>query len=320
MHAFTRASLLRDPVKIGTSGWSYDDWVGPFYQTNEKPKWLDYYATFFKTVEINSTYYRIPNQKLTNIWIEKGLKYEGFEYSLKFPRFYELDELEALSSEFESTVLAPIEQNELLGAVLVQLTPYVKRIEHGYRTDNLEKLDAFFSKLHTDEYAYFVEFRHISWLDIDRHALEPATKEVLERNNVGLCIVDGPSFPTVIIESATRTSAYVRLHGRNAEEWFKRHKGEDPDRSVRYDYAYTKAELMPWKERINQLQSDFGGAKPVRVYFNNHPHGNAPRNALTLMELLGMRESRSDAQETARSAGPTTLQDWTRTNNRELMR
>jgi uncharacterized protein YecE (DUF72 family) len=184
----------------------------------------------------------------------------------------------------------------------------------------LEKLDAFFSKLHTDEYAYFVEFRHISWLDIDRHALEPATKEVLERNNVGLCIVDGPSFPTVITESATRTSAYVRLHGRNADEWFKRHKGEDPDRSVRYDYAYTKAELKPWKERINQLQSNFGGAKPVRVYFNNHPHGNAPRNALMLMELLGLRESRSDAQETARSAGPTTLQDWTLTNDRGRMR
>jgi uncharacterized protein YecE (DUF72 family) len=110
------------------------------------------------------------------------------------------------------------------------------------------------------------------------------------------------------------------LHGRNAEEWFKRHKGEDPDRSVRYNYAYTKEELTPWKEHINQLQTDFDGAKPVWVYFNNHPRGNAPRNALTLMELLGMRQSKSNAQETARSAGPTTLQDWTLTDDRELMR
>ena len=314
MHAFTRASHLRDPIKIGTSGWSYDDWVGPFYQTSEKPKWLEYYATLFKTVEINSTYYRIPNQKLANIWIEKGLKHEGFEYSLKFPRFYELDELDAVSSEFENVVVSPIEQNELLGAILVQLTPYVKRIEHGYRTDNLEKLDAFFSKLHTDDYAYFVEFRHVSWLDVDRHELEPATKEVLERHNVGLCVVDGPSFPTVITDSATRTGAYIRLHGRNTEEWFKRHKGEDPERSVRYNYAYTEEELIPWKERITQIETDFGSAKPIWVYFNNHPRGNAPRNALMLMELLGMRRAKSDAEEKVRSSGPTTLQDWTYRN------
>jgi uncharacterized protein YecE (DUF72 family) len=311
MHAFTRASLLRNQIKIGTSGWSYDDWVGPFYQSDEKPKWLDYYANLFQTVEINSTYYRIPNQRLTDIWIEKGLKHEGFKYSLKFPRFYELDELDALASQFENTVVAPIGQNELLGAILVQLTPYVKRIEHGYRTDNLEKLDAFFSRLHTDEYSYFVEFRHLSWLDVTRHDLELGTKEMLERNNVGLCIVDGPSFPTVITDLTARTGAYVRLHGRNTEEWFKKHKGENPDRSIRYDYTYTDEELVPWKERITKIQADLGSTKPIWVYFNNHPRGNAPRNALTLMELLGMRQSDGDAEEKAKSPSATTLQDWT---------
>ena len=133
-----------------------------------------------------------------------------------------------LATEFEQAVVSPIHLNELLGAILVQLTPYVKRIEHGYRTDNLEKLDAFFNKLHTDDYSYFVEFRHVSWLDVTRQDLEPGIKEVLERNNVGLCIVDGPSFPTVITDSVTRSGAYIRLHGRNTEEWFKKHKGEGP--------------------------------------------------------------------------------------------
>ena len=310
MGAFTRASHLRDQIKIGTSGWSYDDWVGPFYPNNEKPKWLDYYASFFQTVEINSTYYSIPHQRLTDIWIEKGKKYEGFEYSLKFPRFYELNELDALATEFEHAVVTPIYQNELLGAILVQLTPYVKRIEHGYRTDNLEKLDAFFNKLSTDEYSYFVEFRHVSWLDASRQELEPGTKEMLERNNIGLCIVDGPSFPTVITEAATRTGAYIRLHGRNAEEWFKKHNAEGPDRSTRYDYTYTEEELEPWKERITEMKADLGGTQPVWVYFNNHPRGNAPHNALTLMELLGIRASESDAEEKAKSPSPTTLQDW----------
>jgi uncharacterized protein YecE (DUF72 family) len=310
VHAFTRADHLRNQVKIGTSGWSYDDWVGPFYPSDEKPKWLDYYATLFQTVEINSTYYRIPNQRLTDIWIEKGLKHEGFKYSLKFPRFYELNELEITASQFENTVVSPIQQNELLGAVLVQLTPYVKRIEHGYRTDNLEKLDAFLSRLNTDEYAYFVEFRHVSWLDVTRQDLEPATKEMLDRNNVGLCVVDGPSFPTVITDSASRTGAYVRLHGRNTDEWFKKHTGEDLERSTRYDYSYTEEELVPWKERIIKMQADLGGTKPVWVYFNNHPRGNAPRNALMFKQLLGMSQSEGDAQEKSKSPGTTTLQDW----------
>ncbi|MFZ0012419.1 MAG: DUF72 domain-containing protein [Halobacteriota archaeon] len=310
MHEFTRASRLRNQVRVGTSGWSYDDWVGPFYQSDEKPKWLDFYANVFPTVEINSTYYRIPNQKLTDIWIEKGMKHEGFEYSLKFPRFYELEDLHDLASEFENTVVSPISQNQLLGAILIQLTPYVKRIEHGYRTDNLEKLDALLAALHTDDYAYFVEFRHASWLDSARLDFEPGTKAMLERNNVTPCIVDGPSFPTVIVDSAAKTGAYVRLHGRNTEEWFKRHRGDDPDRSQRYDYSYTEQELVPWKERVTKMKTDPGGTEPVWVYFNNHPRGNAPRNALMLMQLLGIGQSAVDAEETVKRPSPTTLQDW----------
>lgn len=133
---------------------------------------------------------------------------------------------------------------------------------------------------------------------------------MLERNNVKPCIVDGPSFPTVIADSAVKTGAYVRLHGRNAEEWFKRHRGDDPDRSQRYDYSYTEQELVPWKERITKIKTDLGGTEPVWVYFNNHPRGNAPRNALMLMQLLGIGQSAVDTEETAKRPSPTTLQDW----------
>ena len=311
MHEFMRASRLRDQIRVGTSGWSYDDWVGPFYPTNERPKWLDFYANLFPTVEVNSTYYRIPNSKLVDIWIEKGLKHEGFEYSLKFPRFYELDDLHDLGAEFENTVVAPISQNQLLGAILIQLTPYVKRIEHGYRTDNLEKLDTLLAGLHTDDYAYFVEFRHVSWLDGARLDFEPGTKSMLARHNVTPCIVDGPSFPTLTTNLAAKKGAYIRLHGRNTDEWFKRHRGDEFDRSKRYEYTYTEEELLPWKERISTIETDLGGAKPVWVYFNNHPQGNAPRNALMLMELLEIGQA-ADAKERVKHPSPTTLEDWDR--------
>jgi len=309
MHEFTQAYELRSPIRVGTSGWSYEDWVGSFYQTTERQKWLDFYANFFKTVEINSTYYRVSGQKLVDIWIQKALKHEGFEYSLKFPRFYELDDLDTLATEFENTVVFPLHQNNLLGAILVQLTPYVKRIEHGYRTGNLEKLALFLNKLSTDDYTYFVEFRHASWLDNTRQDLEPGTRDTLAQHNVGLCIVDGPSFPTVLSEATRKTdSAYVRLHGRNVEEWFKRHRS-DASLSKRYDYVYTEEELIPWKDRITKLETELGGKRRIWIYFNNHPRANAPRNALMLMKLLEITKP-ENAEDTLQSTSPTTLGDW----------
>lgn len=80
MAEFIAADKLLNTIKVGTSGWSYDDWTGPFYKSEEKSKWLDYYSRFFNTVEINSTYYRIPGENIVNVWIEKSKKYTAFEY------------------------------------------------------------------------------------------------------------------------------------------------------------------------------------------------------------------------------------------------
>ncbi len=312
MHEFTQAHKLRDPIRVGTSGWSYEDWIGPFYHTEERPKWLDWYAHFFNTVEVNSTYYRIPGQKLVDVWVQKALKYDSFEYSLKFPRFYELDDLGPLAAEFESVVAHPLNENDLLGALLIQLTPYVKRIERGYRTGNLEKLDVFLRSLDTEEFTYFVEFRHASWLDSEREDLDPGTKDVLESNRVGLCIVDGPSFPTVLSDAARTTgSAYIRMHGRNVEEWFKRHRDDEIARSKRYDYAYTEDELIPWRERVLTLEEGLGGKRRIWMYFNNHPLGHAPRNALMFKRLLG-EELPEKLEERPQSTAPTTLEEWAR--------
>ncbi len=312
MQDFTQAHKLRSPIRVGTSGWSYDDWVGQFYHTDERSKWLDWYAHFFNTVEVNSTYYRIPGQKLVDAWVQKGLRYDNFEYSLKFPRFYELDDLGSLAAEFESIVASTLNENGMLGAIVIQLTPYVKRIERGYRTGNLEKLDTLLGSLNTKDLTYFVEFRHASWLDSERKDLDPGTQEVLERNRVGLCIVDGPSFPTVLSKATKITgSAYIRMHGRNTEEWFKRHRDDEVARSKRYDYVYTEGELAPWKERVLALEEGLGGHRRVWMYFNNHPLGHAPRNALLFKRLLG-EELPESLEERPQSAAPTTLEEWAR--------
>jgi len=295
MSEFIAANKLLNNVKVGTSGWSYEDWIGPFYNSDEKSKWLDYYAKFFSTVEINSTYYRIPGENVVNVWIEKSKKYDAFAYSMKFPRFYEISSGKELIDQFENEVIFPMYKNEVLGAILIQLTPYVRRVEKGVRTGNLERLDEFLGMLDTDSYNYFVEFRHASWLERDRQSIEHETMHVLEKHNVGSCIVDGPPFPTLLPNGGTRSDVvYVRLHGRNYEEWFKKHGSEDSQSmSARYDYEYTKDELGSWSEKIRKIETEFD-TKRIWVYFNNHPLGKAPRNALMLLNLLGITKGGSD--------------------------
>jgi uncharacterized protein YecE (DUF72 family) len=229
------------------------------------------------------------------VWIEKSKKYDAFAYSMKFPRFYEIGSGKELIDQFENEVICPMYENEVLGAILIQLTPYVRRVEKGVRTGNLERLDEFLDMLDTGSYDYFVEFRHASWLEKDRQSIEHETQHVLEKHDVGCCIVDGPPFPTLLPNGGTRSDVvYVRLHGRNFDEWFKKHGSEDSQSmSARYDYEYTKDELESWSAKIRKIETEFD-TKRIWVYFNNHPLGKAPRNALMLMNLLGITKGRSD--------------------------
>ena len=87
---------------VGCSGWSYDDWVGPFYPTelaNRKGDWFAYYSKYFPTVEINSTFYRVPNEFMVKSWIEKGKQRLGFEFSVKLPQIVTHDSILKDSAE-----------------------------------------------------------------------------------------------------------------------------------------------------------------------------------------------------------------------------
>jgi uncharacterized protein YecE (DUF72 family) len=267
-------------ILIGTSGWSYDDWAGEFYPRGlGKDKRLEYYARYFHTTEINSTYYRFPTASMVKGWITSASKLDDFEYSLKMPgrvthESLLLDRDHAL--EFEFKAVAPLNDAGCLGAVLIQLSPYLMYSDKGQKTDHLERLKMLLERLETSKYNYAVEFRHGSWLEHGR--LNGETLDMMKERGVAVCAIDGPSIPPILENTARH--AYFRFHGRNDDIWYK--KSPEDDRMNRYDYNYKEEELAPWRKRVKAQ----GGM--VRAYFNNHPHANAVKNAKLFETIMGI--------------------------------
>jgi len=272
---------------IGCSGWSYDDWVGRFYPSElakRKGEWLEYYARYFPTVEINSTFYRVPNEAMVRSWVEKASCRQGFQFSVKLPQLVTHESLlkddaeraAALASSFEDVCIRPLGDAGVLGAVLVQLSPYFKMDGPA----SLGRLRTLFQMVNTDRYSYAVEFRHRTWLNERGNEISPDAIEVLQEFGVANVIVDGPGFP--ITRSLTASHAYVRFHGRNYDIWY-RDEPEDDFRINRYDYLYPLEELSKWKPRLSEIMSNCDMA---RIYFNNHGRSKAGKNALQMMDLL----------------------------------
>ena len=225
-------------ILVGCRGWSYDDWVGRFYPVElaaRKGDWFAYYAQYFPTVEIDSTFYRPPGERQVQSWIKKALGVEAFEYSLKMPQLVthkalvEKDREKAVfwATSFDKTCVKPLADEGLLGAVLLQLSPYFKK--EGAALDILEVvLDAVAHK----DYSYAAEFRHSSWLDEGRREIDDQAREALRERNVASVLVDGPGLH--IGAEPTADHAYVRFHGRNYDIWYKGEK-EDAHRLDRYD-------------------------------------------------------------------------------------
>jgi uncharacterized protein YecE (DUF72 family) len=268
-------------ILAGTSGWSYDDWVGEFYPPGMgKDKWLEFYARYFHTTEINSTYYSFPSPAVVQSWISKASRMASFEYSLKMPKRVTHESLlldVAHARDFESGVLAPLQDAGCLGAVLLQLSPYVMLADKGKRTDHFERLKALLEGLDTSRFDYAVELRHRSWLE--RGGLAGDVKDLLKERRVAVCSVDGPSMPPIVEDTARH--AYIRFHGHNDDIWYKKDAGDD--RMNRYDYNYREEELQPWKKRLEPLIQG-----TVRAYFNNHPHANAVKNAKLFESIMGV--------------------------------
>jgi uncharacterized protein YecE (DUF72 family) len=273
---------------VGTSGWSYDDWVGPFYPValrHHPEEWLAFYATRFRTVEINSTYYAFPGEALVRAWCRKGvalLEQGRFEFSLKMPRDVthralvdgRVDDAREITGRFDREVLDPLDGEGLLGAVLLQLSPFLKC--------SAESVDAIAAVLEPlAERRVAIEFRHSSWAAGGQVA--PEARRLFHNEDICLAQLDGPSMPDV--EPPPSRHAYVRFHGRRHDRWFGARDDDPVYDGARYDYLYAPEELEPWARRVEALAERH---REVRVYFNNHVLGKGAANALDLMHMLGM--------------------------------
>ncbi len=265
---------------IGCSGFQYDDWVGNFYPPNlEKRHFFSYYAKFFPTTEINSTFYSFPNEKTVNTWIVRSKGLVSFKFSFKLPQ--ELTHSDyALTNkaidkaiDFQNYVLEKFRKIDKLGAGLIQLSPF---IDPEKDIEVFEKFQNLFGSLDTRRYRYAMEIRN-------SHFLKPIHLEkflrILTDFNVSLVSVDSPGLP--IFYYPTSDFSYVRFHGRNSDIWFKSENSYD-DRLNRYDYLYTVDQLLPWADMIKKMNGD------VFIYFNNHAYGKAAKNAIEFSRLLNV--------------------------------
>ena len=189
--------------------------------------------------------------------------------------------------DFEAKVLSPLKAAGALGAVLLQISPYVRYPDH------LERLEALLEALDTTAIDYAVELRHSSWLKAGNEVI-PDAIAVLRKYEVALCAIDGPSMPA-IIENTGRHS-YLRFHGRNPDLWFSK-KADPEGRMNRYDYSYPREQLQPWATAINAMSGT------VRAYFNNHPRANAVKNAKLFETMLGLEPEETMPLPTQRQTG-----------------
>ncbi|MFC1850131.1 DUF72 domain-containing protein [candidate division CSSED10-310 bacterium] len=257
-------------IKIGTSGYSYTDWKGTFYpKTIKSHEMLTYYARFFECVEINFTYYRLPQASQFVSMIEKS---KGtVEFVVK--AFQDLthkrvENYQAILKNFLNN-LKPLVEAELLGAILFQF-PY----SFKYSAENCRYLEIL--RELTQSQTMIIEFRHTGWI-------RDEVFDFLHRNELGFCCVDEPQLPGLMPVRAELTSkiGYVRFHGRNAHKWWHHDQPYE-----RYHYLYTADELAEWLTPINKLAHE---AEKVFVFTNNHYLGNAATNAQMLKDLLGQK-------------------------------
>lgn len=257
------------PVFIGTSGFSYADWKGPFYPAALRPgDMLAYYSRFFSACELNASYYRIPTPASVAAMIRKSEGKVRFVVKTHGAMTHQRSASEADYRQFREA-LQPLQNAGLLGAVLAQF-PYSfpNSLDHrGYVADLRARLP---------EGAEMVaEFRHQSW----NH---PEVVRWLSGLRIGIVNVDEPALRGLLPPTSHVTSAvgYVRFHGRNREKWFKK----DAQPWERYDYSYAEDELREWVPRIQTIARQ---AEQTYVFFNNHWQSQAVANARQLSALLG---------------------------------
>lgn len=254
-------------IVVGTSGYSFDDWVGNFYPAGiRKGDMLKEYCRHFSAVEVNSTYYRIPHPMVLRRMEEKTP--DRFEFVIKANQemTHKGSKNESLYGNFIDAIQPVIEAGKF-GGIIAQFPWGFKRT-----SDNESHLK--FIKERFSKYPLFVEFRNREWITEDMF-------ENLEATGIGYCSVDEPRLKGLVppVARVTTEIGYARLHGRNAKNWWGRSGGD------RYDYLYSENELREWVSKVIEMSRK---ARKTFVFFNNCHAGQAARNAKLMKELLSL--------------------------------
>lgn len=276
-------------IRIGTSGWNYPTgpgtWNGIFYPS-PRPRGFDeltYYAARFNTVEVNSSFYRMPEPDLSRAWVRRTP--ENFQFALKlYQKFTHPDmylardgvrdwDLSREDFDLFRAGIEPLVDAGRLGAVLAQFPASFQADQ-----ETRDYLDWLLGGLAA--YPVAVELRHRSWSDDAAQ-----TRTILGSHRAAWALIDEPKFkssirqqfdPAIVDEAPI---AYIRLHGRNAADWWMHEHRDD-----RYNYLYTREELTPFAEAAKDATRR---EKKVMMYMNNHFSAKAVANAAVLKHDLG---------------------------------
>jgi len=278
-------------IRIGASGWNYPtgpgSWNGIFYPARGgRPRGFDeltFYARYFNTVEVNSTFYRPPTSAMTTRWAERTPR--DFEFAVKLfqkfthPTMFNKAAGAAAGAQVHvdqddvdqfQRALDPLAVAGKLGPLLVQFPSSF--VDSPQTRDYLVRLLGAFR-----EYQPAVELRHRSWSDRIGETLA-----LLNEHGAAWVQIDEPKFRLSIRQNYlpnVESFYYMRLHGRNAAKWWKH-----DHRDERYDYQYSPAELQPFAETAGAVQRL---VRKMYLYMNNHFASKAVVNALELKHALG---------------------------------
>ena len=246
-------------VRIGCSGWSYADWVGPFYPKNTKPQeYLSLYSSVFDCVEIDSTFYRAPSPTMVQQWYTNTPR--GFVFTPKLPKRITHDQhLQDVSSYLAHFTKTLEQLREKLGPFVIQLPPSFKLPKHE------RALQDFIAELNPKS-RYAIEFRHKSWFN-------PATQKLLESNNI--CEVWSVNQYLTTPATLTSDMVYLRLVGDRKVTEFNR---------TQKDQTET---MQTWSKALEDVSAS---VKERFIFFNNHFAGFGPASVNEFRRLMGLAE------------------------------
>jgi uncharacterized protein YecE (DUF72 family) len=238
-------------IRIGTSGWHYKHWIGRYYPRDIKPAaMLAWYLRDFDTVELNNTFYRLPDESAFDVW-RKSVP-DDFIFAVKGSRFItHMIKLKDPNRGIVNFVPRAKRLGKKLGPILWQLPP-------GWNV-NVERLDEFLAAL-PKRTRYAFELRNQSWMTDE-------VLEVLHRHNAAFCIYELAGYQSPLEITADWT--YIRLHGPTTSK---------------YQGSYSDAQLDQWAKRIDDWK---GTLRAIYVYFDNDDSAYAVNNALRLKEIVG---------------------------------